>query len=236
MQPGSRPCTNIRRNQTRPHISAASNIMATNTRAYFTIPFDERQQAKAAGAQWDSTVKKWYAPTQTIAKTLAASWPAWDVGDHLETRVYFTIPYDDKDLAKEYGGRWDNEERMWYACQKSVAENMKQKWTVATASAKGSTGSSTGSSTSDAPMVAGKRVYFTIPYDDKELAKEVGGRWDSEHRMWYACQEPVVAKMKQTWKVAKTQPPTPATTNPPRSPPTNPPRKPTSSSNIMAFR
>lgn len=209
--------------------------MATNTRAYFTIPFDERQQAKAAGAQWDGTVKKWYAPTQTIAKTLAASWPAWDVGDHLETRVYFTIPYDDKDLAKEYGGRWDNEQRMWYACQKSIAENMKQKWTVATASAKGSTGP-VSSSKSDAPMVDAKRVYFTIPYDDKDLAKEFGGRWDSEHRMWYACQESVVARMKQKWAVAKTQPPTPAMIQPAIKPPPSIVTPATSSNNIMAFR
>lgn len=29
-------------------------------------------------------------------------------------RVYLTVPYEQKDAAKEKGARWDHERRLWY--------------------------------------------------------------------------------------------------------------------------
>jgi hypothetical protein len=36
--------------------------MATTPRNYLSVPYAEKDQAKALGAKWDPSLKKWYAP------------------------------------------------------------------------------------------------------------------------------------------------------------------------------
>jgi hypothetical protein len=40
--------------------------MSIPTREYIDCPFEQKEEAKALGARWDSETRKWYAPTQEI--------------------------------------------------------------------------------------------------------------------------------------------------------------------------
>lgn len=44
-------------------------------KVFLNVPFAEKDQAKALGARWDATRKKWYVPHGGDAKLLAAWWP-----------------------------------------------------------------------------------------------------------------------------------------------------------------
>lgn len=33
---------------------------------------------------------------------------------HSESRIYLKVPYQEKELAKDYGSRWDSDHKMWF--------------------------------------------------------------------------------------------------------------------------
>jgi Domain of unknown function (DUF5710) len=43
-------------------------------RAYFRIPFDDKDDAKALGARFDGSMKKWYAPDEGVKEAMAVRW------------------------------------------------------------------------------------------------------------------------------------------------------------------
>ncbi len=58
------------------------------SRIYLTVPYDEKDQAKALGAKWDGVVKKWYVhealtynPSADIVKLLKTWSDGYDVPD-----------------------------------------------------------------------------------------------------------------------------------------------------------
>ncbi len=46
-----------------------------NSKTYLTVPYAEKDAAKALGAKWDATKKKWYAP----ANTELSSFSKWKI-------------------------------------------------------------------------------------------------------------------------------------------------------------
>ena len=46
-----------------------------NSKTYLTVPYAEKDAAKALGAKWDATKKKWYAP----ANTELSSFSKWQI-------------------------------------------------------------------------------------------------------------------------------------------------------------
>lgn len=44
------------------------------------------------------------------------------------------------------------------------------------------------------------RVYYQVPYTDREAAKAVGARWDPAHKLWYAPTLAVSDDMEKHWK------------------------------------
>jgi len=104
------------------------------------VPFDRKDEAKAAGLRWDAEARKWYAPTQEVAKAAkgfdrdggkrrassqtkapiagktASPVPASDAG-----RVYFRVPFEMKDRAKALGMRFDGVRKQWFAPNAAIA-------------------------------------------------------------------------------------------------------------------
>lgn len=89
--------------------------------------FDEKDDAKALGAQWDGERKVWYAPNADIFEELAkwhrpagasgASGPIAKGGPSgpIAKRRRIRCTFDDKDRAKALGARWDSDRKFWYA-------------------------------------------------------------------------------------------------------------------------
>jgi DNA topoisomerase-3 len=114
---------------------------ATTKRIYFSVPYEKRDEARAAGLRWDSDARKWYAPSAEIAeaakkgrqsdggsipaaagvKQRAASPPRSAETAPGADRVYFKVPFEQKDKAKALGMRFDGERKQWFAPAGDVA-------------------------------------------------------------------------------------------------------------------
>lgn len=93
---------------------------------YFTIPFEDKEKAKLAGARWDAVKKTWYAPTFEVGmKMLSYGWKEIENIDDV-MRYYLVVPFANKDEAKALGARWDGEKKKWYAPTGDVFEKTKR--------------------------------------------------------------------------------------------------------------
>jgi DNA topoisomerase-3 len=105
---------------------------ATDPRAYFAVPYEQREQAKTAGLRWDADVRKWYASPETAdqigrengfdlapASGTASRNPI--PAGNPEDRVYYRVPFDRKDQAKTIGMRFDGERKQWFAPSAEIA-------------------------------------------------------------------------------------------------------------------
>jgi Domain of unknown function (DUF5710) len=177
--------------------------------------------AKSLGARWDPARRSWYAEDVSVARALRQHWcersSAADNGapdspaprhsqsqqsagaarlaDSGEKRIYFSVPFAEKDAAKELGARWDTSERSWYAPSALVATAMESRWPckdggVAAAPAAAAAGGAAPTS----------RQYFYIPFEEKDEAKGMGARWDPDMHAWYADRAPVAAALAARWQ------------------------------------
>jgi DNA topoisomerase-3 len=122
---------------------AAASPTSTARKIYFSVPYEKREEARAAGLRWDSDARKWYAPSAEIAERIQATRksdgagslpPAGGLkksangakGDHRPApadseRVYFMVPFEQKDKAKALGMRFDGQRRQWFAPDAQIA-------------------------------------------------------------------------------------------------------------------
>jgi DNA topoisomerase-3 len=120
-----------------------STTGAASKKIYFSVPYEKREEARAAGLRWDSDARKWYAPSPEIAEAIkkarqgdggnsfppatATKQPAAKAPSGTETtpgsadRVYFSVPYAEKDRAKALGMRFDGERKLWFAPSQDIA-------------------------------------------------------------------------------------------------------------------
>jgi hypothetical protein len=84
-------------------------------------------------------------------------------------RVYFDVPFEQKDTAKAAGLRWDNTLRKWYAENAEIAKAFSLSAEV----------------NADAPTQV-ERYYFKVPFLQKDLAKRMGMRFDGVRKLWFA--------------------------------------------------
>ena len=114
----------------------------TARKTYFVVPFDRKDEAKAAGLRWDAEARKWFAPTAEIAKAAKAfereggkrapsgSTKAPIAGtaapppapSAVAGRVYFRVPFDRKDEAKAMGMRFDGDRKQWFAPSAEIVQ------------------------------------------------------------------------------------------------------------------
>jgi DNA topoisomerase-3 len=122
---------------------AAASPTSTARKIYFSVPYEKREEARAAGLRWDSDARKWYAPSAEIAERIQATRKSNAAGslplagglkksangakgDHRPApadseRVYFMVPFEQKDKAKALGMRFDGQRRQWFAPDAQIA-------------------------------------------------------------------------------------------------------------------
>ncbi|ELS27581.1 DNA primase [Metapseudomonas furukawaii] len=112
-------------------------------KTYLSVPFKEKNEAKALGAKWDGKATSWYVPEgQDLA--LFSKWrqpPQQDKGSELEpgqpeqpvtsapekaARQYLAVPYGEREAAKALGARWDKTAGSWYAGEGADPEKLKR--------------------------------------------------------------------------------------------------------------
>jgi putative DNA primase/helicase len=116
-------------------------------RTYLSVPYKERNEAKALGAKWDRVQQAWYVP-ETVDRTVVSKWLKADPGDTSSAlssemkvalpptakspsapRDYLAVPYGDKDAAKAAGAAWDKVAKSWYIGPDGDREKLKR-WSV----------------------------------------------------------------------------------------------------------
>lgn len=107
------------------------------TRIYLNVPFAEKDQAKAAGAKWDKAKQSWFAPEGADMANLGR-WQANDVEPvkaqeavtEKGPRQFLNVPYEERNLAKAAGAKWDRRAKSWYAPDGANPEHL-SRWKVA---------------------------------------------------------------------------------------------------------
>lgn len=97
----------------------------------------------------------------------------------VDGKVYLIVPFDEKDMAKQMGARWDPEAKLWYALADDDS-GLLQRWPAV-----GSTGSS-GNRQIEQSLSVDSKAYLTVPFSEKDEAKALGARWDKDSKMWFA--------------------------------------------------
>lgn len=115
-------------------------------------------------------------------------------------RVSLIVPFEEKDLCKENGGRWDADNKEWYT--ENMNDNLKPYKAVRLyvpyeekdeAKEKGAIWNkalnswviSQGKSSSCKKWLKDNRKYLKVPIEKKDIVKAEGGRWDPENKLWY---------------------------------------------------
>ena len=113
-------------------------------KTYLSVPFKEKNEAKALGARWDSKATSWYVP-QGEDLSLFTKWrqaPQPDKGSELEAgqdvprepapvqavaeKKFLAVPYGEREQASALGARWDKAAKSWYIGQGDDPEKFKR--------------------------------------------------------------------------------------------------------------
>jgi putative DNA primase/helicase len=121
-------------------------------------------------------------------------------------RQYISVPFKDKDEAKQRGARWDRKEQSWYV-PAGVDAAPFAKWAQGAATA-----AAEARSTQQAPEAQGDgqkaaqqaRQYLAVPYEQRNAAKAAGALWDKAAKSWYAGPRADMAKLDR-WKFENVQ-------------------------------
>jgi len=105
---------------------------ASPERIYLSVPFKQKEEAKALGAKWDRQGQSWYVPghldaapfarwAKAAAGTPEASQavPPAQSPKPARDRLYLAVPYGEHLAAKAAGALWDKTAKSWYAGPKA---------------------------------------------------------------------------------------------------------------------
>ena len=73
---------------------------------FINCPFAEKDEAKALGARWDPTAKRWFVAAGHDLSPFRRWVP--------RSRTYLDVPFHQKDAAKALGARWNPERKKWW--------------------------------------------------------------------------------------------------------------------------
>lgn len=83
-----------------------------DNRIYVFVPFKEKNIAKELGCRWDGDRRRWYFEWNPTNRDGAVE-ILKRFGTH-RIKLWLDVDYEQKDEAKRFGCRWDNDERQWY--------------------------------------------------------------------------------------------------------------------------
>ena len=147
-------------------------------RAYFDVPYEQRQEAKVLGCKWDKDNKKWFiseATPERIEAMKKAGFKTVEVeqknlesvqkNENAETKqkILLSVPFEEKDLAKELGAKFDRETKSWYVPEGMDLEPF-ERWK---------------------PTLQHEKMWIKAPYEMHEQIKKLGAKYDANAKCWY---------------------------------------------------
>lgn len=118
-------------------------------KTYIDVPYKQKEEAKALGAQWDRQEKSWYIPPN-VDRVPFAKWPtraetetqeqptvqsdnSKQISNQPEQQIttkdrqYLAVPYGERAVAKAAGAEWDKKAKSWYAGASANMDKL-QRW------------------------------------------------------------------------------------------------------------
>ena len=92
---------------------------------YLNVPFDDKDEAKRAGARFDGDKKCWYAPAGSDISKFSKWLPDGKTSLSVK-KILLDVPYDAKDEVKKAGARWDPDKKSWYIMSNQMNSTFKQ--------------------------------------------------------------------------------------------------------------
>lgn len=118
--------------------------------------------------------------SKKIPKTKKTAGPKKD-----NIQTYLDVPFEDKDKVKTLGAWFDATKKAWYVPKNGDISKF-QKWLP------------NGKVTKT--MATPQKIWLKVPYDNKDEAKNLGARWDSDKKQWYVLStNPNIETLKQ-WR------------------------------------
>ena len=86
--------------------------------AYLSVRYAEKDEAKELGAWFDWDRKQWFVPANNDVRPFEKWNPRVDgrdvMGLILDSRVYLSVSFDEKDEAKDMGAKFDWDMKQWF--------------------------------------------------------------------------------------------------------------------------
>lgn len=96
--------------------------MSQDDRIFIECPYTEKDEAKAVGAKWDTTEKKWYIPSHRVHQIeLFNKWQP-------NGKIYLKCHYNDREKVKKEGARWDGSVKKWFYFPGSAKDEDFTQW------------------------------------------------------------------------------------------------------------
>ena len=125
-------------------------------------------------------------PEKDVASSVAESSALAGTSDSVKVaKTYISVPFSEKDEARDIGARWDRQERSWYV-PPGVESAPFAKWARrfdAAAFDKSAKGALSEEASKRAPD---QREYLAVSYGERAVAKAAGAVWDKAAKSWYA--------------------------------------------------
>lgn len=179
--------------QTQEQTIEEQQMQAQTEKIWLNVPFDEKDQAKTLGAQWDGKQKSWYAPAEINLEPLQ-KWINQQVTNE-STQAASIKQLTEKTFLIETGNEeypfnvqiWVNKAYVgigkFCTDEESVMTYLK----------------SEGFTEHDIEHTMSKNnTYLAVPYSEKDDAKALGAQWDKKAKSWFAPKE-IDIKLLEKW-------------------------------------
>ncbi len=114
-------------------------------------------------------------------------------------RVYFNVPYDDKELARELGASWDEDSSKWYAKTKEIENAMlENQWKIVNYVELKKKRKRLGYELDEK-----KFDFFNIPRCESLVAEKLGAEWDFNLKVYKAPNDRVWGELNSHWPQCK---------------------------------
>lgn len=179
----------------------------TNRKTYIYVPYDERDEAKAAGAKWDNKLSMWYIP-EDLPLERFTQWhrPLID-GD-----AWLDVPYRARERAKALGARWNPQAKSWY-CPNGCDIMLFREWAFRSDIKRRPDPDEVEVvpfEIADVPPpkqidfaingCAPEDIWLDVPFQEKDEAKRLGAQFDWDMKHWYVPEGTNLDPFKR-WRV-----------------------------------
>lgn len=183
-------------------------------KTYIDVGFGEKEEAKQLGAKWDSKVKGWYVPAG-IDLASFSKWKIISPEETIAQpnskglRNFINVPISEKEEAKQLGAKWDRVQKSWYIPE-GVDIKQFDKWNQKDSLSESPTPKqidlediapgmkdqikhfmqedeviSLDQSSQNQNIPNVENTYLYVGYEDRQEAKDLGAKWDTEAKSWY---------------------------------------------------